>query len=292
MTRVIPRTSIWEKYDCLRDNKSQKERLAVADEMCKSPETLAEMFRDSIEQFKDYDNREEAFYPTTRSQKDACREVSRTNDVVLRLREQKRLVPVDASDRRLEHDAGPSVVAVPSGALVSDYVDREILVQRTTGTRPRKPAAEKKGEKTSSGLRLDVLLVDAADQTPIVGELKLPGDMDPFFALFQALACAAHLSTTYQYERMRRHFPQAAFPERTSPPNISIWILFADSSTRQQSRKGTKMRQLEAAADLLAPRLLAQDCIRTLRRIVAVNLKHEQPTSPIVPEVRWAWERQ
>lgn len=124
--------------------------------------------------FASYANVEEGFYPK-RAQRAYAEGIKKTNDLVLRLEKQKRLVPTDAPSRRMEHDAGTAVTAVPASLLGCDYVDRELLVQRTTS-----PAQWPDGSRNVGGLRLDVLLADSADRTPIVGELKLPGDVDPF----------------------------------------------------------------------------------------------------------------
>ena len=40
-----------------------------------------------------------------------------------------------------------------------------------------------------------------------MGEFKTPGDIDPFCALVQALACTAHLATTAQRSRLEQHVP-------------------------------------------------------------------------------------
>jgi hypothetical protein len=95
--------------------------------------------------------------------------------VVLRLEEQGAVVPTDAPGRLTEAGGAPGVLAVDADLLACDYVDRELLVQRTTS-----PAEWEDGRLNRGGVRLDVVLADAADRTPVVGELKLPGDMDPF----------------------------------------------------------------------------------------------------------------
>ncbi len=170
-----------------------------------------------------------------------------------------------------------------------DYVDRELLVQRTTS-----PAQWADGRRNIGGLRLDVLLADSTDRTPIVGELKLPGDMDPFFALVQALACAAHLATSHQYERMRRHLGRGSFPEQITAPPFDIWVLFVNAPGYQsgQPPKGKFMADLQSAAETLAPRLLAQDATRSsLRRIAGLCLKLDDGSDTVTSEVLWAWGR-
>ena len=50
-----------------------------------------------------------------------------------------------------------------------------------------------------------------------MGELKIRADKDPFTALVQVLACAAHLATPHQYARLRQFAPSGGFPERDRP---------------------------------------------------------------------------
>ena len=98
---------------------------------------------------------------------------------------------------------------MPAPDLAFEYVDRELLLQRTES-----PAKWENGAINRGGIRPDILLADLETRTPIVAELKLRGDMDPFYALVQALAGAAHLATSAQYERMRNHLKRGKF--RTS----------------------------------------------------------------------------
>jgi len=284
MKRVIPITPIWRRYQALRKAK-QHERLAEARRLVDRPKELATEFAESVARFASYANLEDPFYPQRRVRAFAD-EIKRTNDLVLRLEERKRLVPADAPNRLTEHAAGPAVKAVPARRLACDYVDRELLVQRTTS-----PATWEDGSRNIGGLRLDVLLADAADQTPIIGELKLPGDMDPFFALVQVLACAAHLATPYQYERMRRHLQRGNFPRLSSPPRVDVWVLFVDSPDSEpgQRPRGKYMADLHAATETLAPRLLAQDGIRrSVRRIAGLGTSLD-PSGAVASEVHWAW---
>ena len=238
--------------------------------------------------FTPYRNLNEHFYPPERAQRDFADDVKRTNDLVLRLADQQRIVPVDAPGRLTTHDAGSSVRAVPATQLGMDYVDRELLVQRTTS-----PAEWEDGTHNRGGVRLDVLLADAADRTPVVAELKLPGDMDPFFALVQALACAAHLATPNQYERLRRHLHRVKLPELSGAPRLDVCVLFVDPAGYDPAErpKGRYMADLKTAAETLAPKLLAQDALAaTVRRIAGLAMALDA-AGGVAAEVRWAWQR-
>jgi hypothetical protein len=146
---------------------SQAQRLSEAQRLVEQPEELASDFAASVAQFEPYANLCDHFYPPERAKRSYAEQVKRTNDLVLRPEAQKEMVPVDSPHRLRHHDAGSAVTTVPATALVFDYVDRELLVQRTT-----KPAEWEDGKPNLGGVRLDVLLVDRDDRTPIVGELK------------------------------------------------------------------------------------------------------------------------
>ena len=232
------------RYHALR-KMPQAERLAEAQRLVEHPEELATEFAAGVAQFAPYSNVADHFYPHERVAGQVDAELKRTNDLVLRLEAAKQVIPTDAPDRLMEHDAGLGVTAVPATRLGFDFVDRELLVQRTTS-----PAEWEDGRLNRGGVRLDVLLADREDRTPVVAELKLPGDMDPpFFALVQALTCAAHLATANQYERMRRHLHRGNFPDLSGgAPRLDVWVLFVDASgqARRQQPKGKYMDDLKS----------------------------------------------
>lgn len=285
--KIIPITPIWRRYQRLR-KASQKERLTEARRLISRPEELADEFAASVSHFSSYANVEDHFYPPTRRQYECSGEFKRTNDVVRLLDDQNQLKPSDAPDRLMDHDAGTNISAVPTCQLGFDYVDRELLPQRTTS-----PAQWEDGSRNVGGVRLDLLLADSMDGTPIVGELKLPRDTDPFFALVQALTCAAHLATSNQYDRMREHLPRGEFPKLMAAPSLDVWVLFfnADGRILGQRPKGRYMADLQIAAETLAPLLLAQDGIRgSVRRLAGLGLARD-PSGEITSEVLWAWGR-
>jgi hypothetical protein len=283
--KQIPTTPLVRRYRDLGPM-SQAQRLAQAREVLEQPELLAAEFAASVERFLAYDNVREHFYPPTRPVWQAGAIVERTNDVVLALRDRGGLDPIDAPDRVTDHDAGPGVTAVQAGDLACDYVDRELVVQRTTSPAAWDDGASNRG----GGTRLDVLLADRADRTPIVGELKLPGDRDPYYALVQALTCASNLATPNQYARLRAHLRAGRFPARESPPRLDVFVLVVEEPGREGlPPKGRYANDLKLAAEALAPRLLVQPAItRYVRRIATVRLV---PVDRVTAaHVRLAWE--
>ena len=285
MSRTIPTTPLVRRYREL-GRMSQAQRLTEARDVLERPDILAAEFADSVERFRAYDNAREHFYPPTRAVRHAGAVVERTNDIVLALRDRGGVDPVDATDRLTDHDAGPGVTAVSASDLGCDYVDRELVVQRRTSPAAWDDGASNRG----GGTRLDVLLADRGDRTPIVGELKLPGDRDPYYALVQALACASNLATPNQYARMRAHLPAGRFPAHGSPPRLDVFVLVVEETGREGlPPKGRYANDLKLTAETLAPRLLAQPAIaRHIRRIAIVRLV---PADGVIgAHVRLAWE--
>lgn len=179
---------------------TQESRLARAAR--RTAGEVAQLFIKSIEQLEPLEARERdgswlAFYPEDRVQLEDRADKGTT-------RIAKRL---DKAERSL-HRTGDS-------KLQFRYIDREIVALRQPGA---VFTGKLKGETTRSAPRLDLLL-EAADGTPIVGEVKVADDKDPYFGLIQALMHTAHLATANQVARLgnvelRRRFshePRAPF---------------------------------------------------------------------------------
>jgi hypothetical protein len=71
------------------------------------------------------------------------------------------------------------------------------------------------GASWRTGLFVDLASCD--DGTPIVAEMKIRAGKDPFAALRQALACAAHLATPRRYERLHQLAPPGGLIRRDQP---------------------------------------------------------------------------
>jgi len=275
---VIPLTPLYLRYRALR-SADQAERLRYARDVLANPAWLAEEFVTTVLRFGAYDNADQHFYGK-RHALTFGRHLEATKDLVLRLEALPSVTPVDASDRQIGGTGHPDVIDVPAPDLAFEYVDRELLLQRTES-----PAKWENGAANRGGIRPDILLADLATRTPIVAELKLPGDMDPFFALVQALAGAAHLATPAQYERMRNHLKRGKFPALSAPPRLDVFTLFVGRT------EGSNQPDFLQAAQTLPPRLLAHDGLATsIRRIAGISLALD-PRDQITAEVLFAWER-
>jgi hypothetical protein len=244
-----------------------------------NPALLADEFVTSVERFATYENVAQSFYPPRPPHAFGAR-LKATKDLVLRLEDLMRVTPSDAADR--VHDSGdhPEVREVAATALAFEYVDRELLLHRT-----QSPARWDTGKSNRGGIRIDVLLASSKGRRPIIAELKLPGDMDPFFALIQALTGAAHLATPAQYARVREHLPEGRFPALDSPPRVDIYTLFVGKT------EGPNQPEFMRAAQKLPPKLLAHDGFsQSVRRIAGINVNLDAKCN-IASDVRFAWER-
>jgi hypothetical protein len=282
--RVIPLTPIMRRYQRLR-GAAQAERLAEARRILDHPEELAVEFATSVRRFATYRNADEPFYDSAAARRRARHRpgaaLERTNDLVLRLEELapgEGVHPIDARSRLTARD-GDSVVDVPATSLAFEYADRELLVQRTMS-----PARWEDGRPNRGGVRLDALLANLADRTPIVAEVKVGRDMDAFFALVQALAGVAHLATPSQYERLRRHVARGDLRKPTDPPRLDVYVLFVDSVAH-----GAYLPRLTAAASEVARCLLGfGEVTRSVRRIAGLDIELGA-AGLLAARVRWAW---
>lgn len=120
------------------------------------------------------------------------------------------------------------------------YVEREVIPTRTEHRRAFEPP------QGGRHLRIDLVLANAHTGRPILAELKIGGDKDPFTALVQALAAAAQCVPSAQRRRLARlaRAPQSF----DSDPLIDVYVLLAEFPRTGRHR----FEQLECAVDLAA----------------------------------------
>jgi hypothetical protein len=134
------------------------------------------------------------------------------------------------------------------------YLDREIVPTRAPGVR----LADERS--SAAGPRLDLLLANASEGRPIVGEVKLTNergspDKDSFFALIQALTAAAYLLPPSQMKRLRRplHDPEKKLSEKVNqldvylltgdaPPHSPLWFELRDKAERLAALVAPQLR--------------------------------------------------
>jgi hypothetical protein len=204
-------------------------------------EMIATAFATSVEQLKDYDNRDEPFLPPDANARTEERDdAANTTSVSLRLQKQKRLDPVEGD------------------GLTYRYVERQVVPQRTAGgARFNDPRQELADGPESSAMKIDLLL-EAEDGAPAVGEIKIRTDKDPICALVQVLAAAALLATEAQRERLDLHHGL-----RTDGPLDAVILLvdFPEDPLMQQAK--------ERARDLAEAVVADARVAGSLRQVVA-----------------------
>jgi hypothetical protein len=221
--RIIPVTDMRCLYMVLQDFTSAEFHLSMAREAERAPvaKKLAERFRESVEQFSDYCNPHEPFYPARHELDNPgqVREIDGTYTLT------GVLVHQHGGIGEVENDPG----------LNFRYVDREIVPTRTTGR-----ARFADGRSAICGKRLDWFLQNSTDRRPIVAEVKVGNDKNPFYALIQTLMYAAELVTFNQTTRLTNHYPQLQFPEVTNEgiPALDIYLVLYNYNWRSDVRTG------------------------------------------------------
>lgn len=183
MRDSIPYTPIVELYKELK-GAPQRERLHRAEEFVDDPKSLAHCFARSVQAFGRYSNTEERFYPKRRPEYTGRAGLGSTRELAA----------------LLEH--GPATHQVGRGSdLAFRYVDRELVIARTTGA---DRYDDEHHSRATTGVRADLLLQNASDRRPVIAEVKIGTDKDPFVGLIQGLACASQLATDTQMARLHR----------------------------------------------------------------------------------------
>jgi hypothetical protein len=183
---AIPLRSLYDMFVALSPREAQ-EHLARAFALC--PGKIAKLFDESVHAFGVFNNPDEGFTGDTEGRSS----VQAPEDP----RNAKSDVDVSAVLKERHGNRGTVEDAQHLNFVV---VEREVVPERATGTGKR-------------GRRIDWLAMNAHDRTPILAELKVGKDKNPFYALVQLLLYAATLSTGSQQTRLRRHFTALNIPE-------------------------------------------------------------------------------
>ena len=91
--------------------------------------------------------------------------------------------------------------------------------------------------------------------------------------MIQALAAAAHLATAAQYERLRRHFPNAAPASQSdSEPRLDAYVIAVAHNDRI-----THMADLLEATRQISQKLVTDKRVaRSVRRIVFLDVEPDE----------------
>lgn len=178
---IVPTTSIRKLYEFMRDDFEDRDfRRGLLNVFAESPKALVKLCKESFKQFASYENLSEGWGSSSRKRlpdaPDRLSESSGTNEVVSFFTRQ---------GESCLSDAGFS------------YVAREFNPRRTTnGVFENGLSA-----KSSGGGGIDVFL--KKEGNPVVGEIKVRDDADPFYALIQCLTYAIELGTASQFKRLQ-----------------------------------------------------------------------------------------
>jgi hypothetical protein len=226
---LVPITDLTRHYLRLKSMPSAG-RLTDAEET--SATGLAHEFNEGAAAFRDFSARGQWFYdgdPNLRDVDKNEKSESRTYGWAMSMTKQGHVVV----------DGG--------GDLDFACIDREINPTRA------KPALRFDAEDGAS-LRIDLLLANVHSGRPIVGELKISSDKDPYTGLIQALAAAAQMTPRGQRARLLEHSEREGLSHRLPSPLagvdeeqlIDVYVLLAEFPERGRDR----FQQLELAADL------------------------------------------
>lgn len=264
MPPTVPWTPLASYYKELKEGKSGlKRHLAEADRLIADPSGLVDLFVSSVEAsdefFSNHPRSENRFY-------DKPREPDRVPS----------LADTD-SIGRLFLDHPKQRWAVSDDALSFYFVDRELVVTRAPGFRLERKSASP--ISTRFGPRLDLLLRNADDGTPILGEVKVERDKDPFFGLVQVLLAASYMQPAPQQARLLLHDQEFA---PAGPLDVYLVLATEPGDSKYWFELRDRAETLAAA---VGPQLRAW-----VRRIAAIELLPSEDTvsGPLLIEKRWA----
>jgi hypothetical protein len=230
----IPYPRLTQRYVKLKDRASA-ERLEQATQVT-TPQ-LVEEFLESAEAFSTFST-DDPFFPESRTDDHKNHKSdNRTFGWAMAMKATGR-VPVTGDDE-----------------LTFRYAEREIIPTRT---KPGRTFVGGEGKH----VRVDLVLANAATGRPIVGELKIASDKDPYTGLVQALAGAAQLVSKSQRRRLSKlNDPSAPTCSRGEPsasssspasieqePLVDVYVLLGNFPQRGRDR----FKQLDRAVKLAA----------------------------------------
>lgn len=232
---AVPEESVVDLYTGLHGT-SQGDQITEASKLVEEPGRVARAFAEERRRFESF-AANEPFYPagTRKPLPEHVSEIRRTPQLAALLRRP------------------PVWEVVGHSELGFRYVDREIATSRTT-----------KGSDGKRPLSIDLLLANAEDRTPIVGELKLGGDQNAFYALIQGLVHAARLASPKQLERLRRFYADH-FARQQPSGAVDLYVVLHDAPTA-----GTRPELFELARTLAGELVQDAEVTRHVRRIACI----------------------
>lgn len=146
-----------------------------------------------------------------------------------------------------------------------EYIDREVSTYRTTNAK----YATGLSAKSSGTGGLDFIGVNLNDNYPILGEIKVKGDKNPFFALIQLLTYCSELSTAEQISRIKNKklFGTEVNPLFYKNPKYYFYIVLV-----KYNNKSTPKSNLLMETKKLAIKVQKSAAINNIKEIVFLEL--------------------
>ena len=256
VARVTPLTEMLALYRGLHETGKAglQARGRLGEQLRARPDDLAARFALSVAQFSRYYNPRQFFHAGELADGEFAREGVPLPHACAPVAQ-----PPPRDVQRTVHFAqwakAAGVAAVASDPpLEFRYVDRELDCMRSA---PGQPLED--GTPSKEALRLDLLLEDARDGTPILAELKIRRDEDALYGLIQVLAAGAHLVTAAQRVRLRNVYGMTR-ALRTGGPYLDLFLIFFEPDVKGEWI--TVLRHALALRDAL----LALGAVATLIR--------------------------
>lgn len=139
------------------------------------------------------------------------------------------------------------------------YIEREVPTCRTPKTK------SEAGIKKSGAGGID--FIGSNDKLPILGEIKVEGDQNAFYALIQLLTYLSELSTPNQIERIIKMNPFGNISDFPSKNSFYLYIVLVFSEY------GTLKQQILTETKKLAAHL--EQGIQEIEKIVFLKMHHK-----------------
>jgi hypothetical protein len=234
----VPRTKLFDLYVELKGMNTEQ-RLSRAKQV--DVDELVGAFHESIAAVDDFFSNKgagaEAFRPEEKAPPDRVPGLDSTH----------------ALARHLIDTAAKEWVVAEDETLNFFYLDRELVTTRLPGARLAG------GKSTKAGPSVDLLLANARTKLPILAEVKLTRasggtDKDPFYALIQALACAAYVAPSDQLSRLQHQLHGSE--GRLDPAATRLEVFLLIGSPHDRSKLWNELRgYAQSLAEEVGPRV-------------------------------------
>ncbi|RPH49077.1 MAG: hypothetical protein EHM85_15120 [Desulfobacteraceae bacterium] len=255
--KIIPITELRYFYKSLSELRlSTITQLQIVEDITRKENftKLISWYNESKKHFAEkYENSEESFLPDDLSHRRSLsindKAISSTQDVISVFNEKQKedgLIHVKVED---DHNYDFC------------YIEREVSPYRTTNS---EFVTGKSGKSSGTG-GVDFIGWNPTKKLPILGEIKVGGDQNPFYALIQLLTYLSELSTPNQIKRINKYKLFGNIPDLTHETSFYLYILLVNKDPFK-IKKGILSKTQKLAADLKKP------AIPEIEKIVFLNM--------------------